>query len=303
MWADPVTQDWEMIVGRDLAASLIPRGQLRRMQRPVDVCVLPSGSYRALTETAGRHHLEDLLLVPSVIRPVAPPWRRHCRYTPMCVLGIGARGLALWADALPSPDVQAVLAFDGIAAIERSDDGPWRRLTVTGSEAGFSVWYDADGDASADIWTRRLRLRRAARTASLPGEHRVTPRPGNPRSFPIEPGDEAVVARRRSPLGRGSCLLAVTGREIIIVNSGRPLLRPWHRRRRTLYVPRGAVTEATVTSRVLRLRSAGMEVCLQLPSHGLAAAASRWLDRPLAGQPPPGSPCPSRLPARGISLS
>lgn len=296
MGGDPVTQDWEMIVGRDLAASLIPHGQLRRMQRPVDLTMLPGGVSCALEGSIGRHGLGDLLLVPAVIRPVTPLWRRRCQYAPMCVLGIGERGLGLWADALPSPDVRTVLPFDGIVAIQRRDDGSQRRLTVTGSDVSFSVRYDADGDASADIWTRRLRLRCAECAGSpdarsLPEEHRTAPRPGNLRSFLIEPGDEAVVARWRSPLGRGSCLLAVTAREIIVVSSSGPLPRPWRSHMRALYAPRGTVTEAAVMSRTLRLRSAGTDVRVPLPSRRLAEAASRWLDRPLAGQTPPGSSC------------
>jgi hypothetical protein len=207
----------------------------------------------------------------------------------MCVLSIGERGLGLWTDAPPSPDVRVAMPFDGIAAIERLGDGRWRRLTVTGNDTGFSVTYAADGDASADIWTRRLRLRCAGHVDSLPGEHRTSARLRNLwpwsrslRPFLIEPGDEAVVAGWRSASGYGSCLLAVTAREINVVNSARSLIRPWRRRARVLYVPRSVVTGAIVTSRTLRLRSAGTDVCVRLPSRGLAAAASRWLTSPPA---------------------
>lgn len=277
MGSEPFTQGWEMIVGRDVAASLIPRGQLRRLQRPVDLPVLPDGAYGALTGSVGRHELEDLLLVPAVIQPVGPPWRRRCRYAPLCVLGIGERGLGLWTEACPSPGVQVALSLDAIAAIERQADGRSRRLTVTGAGASLTVRYDADGDASAEIWTRRLRLRCAGQ-------------PGAP--------DTAADARWRSPDGRRSCLLAVTGQEIIVVDSARALSRPWRRRTRTLYVSRGSVTDAAVTDGALRLRSAGADVRVPVPSRNLAAAASRWLERPVtlpcaggrsgsAGPPPP----------------
>lgn len=292
MGGEPVTQDWELIVGRDLAASLIPHGQLRRLQRPVDLAMLPAGAHGALAASVGSHGLEDLLLVPAVVRPTAPSWRRRCQYAPMCVLGIGERGLGLWADAPPSPGVRVVLPFGGIAGIERHDDGSWRRLTVSGDDVSFSVWYDADGDASADIWTRRLRLRAAEPAGPLPEEHRTTARsPSSARSrnlrpFLAEPGDEAAVARWRSLPGRGSCLLAVTGREIISVNSARALNRPWRRSTRALYVPRGTVTEAVVTGGTLLLRSAITDVHVPLPSRRLAAAASRWLGYSLAGHDP-----------------
>lgn len=288
MGREPVTQDWELIVGRDLAASLIPRGQLRRLQRPVEFAMLPDGAYRALAGRVGRHGLGDSLLVPAAIRPV-PSWRRRCRFTAMCVLGIGESGLGLWADALPSPDVRVVLPFDAVAAIERRDEGSRRRLTVTGNGGGFSVCYDADGDASADIWTRRLRLRCAGCAAPLPEEPRATARPPDLWSFLIQPGDEAVAVRWRSLLCRRSCLLAVTAREIIVVNSGHALIRPWRRDARALYVPRAAVTDAVITPQgfrpgrfrqgILLLRSAGSDVRVRFPSWRLAAAASRWLAR------------------------
>jgi len=159
MGSEPITQDWELIVRRDLAASLIQRGQLRRLQRPVDLPILPDGAYGALAASVGLQELEDLLVAPAVIQPVGPPWRHRCRYAPLCVLGIGERGLGLWTEAPPSPGVRVVLPLSSIAAIKRQADGRWRRLTVTGAEASLTVRYDADGDASADIWTHRLRLR------------------------------------------------------------------------------------------------------------------------------------------------
>jgi hypothetical protein len=158
MGSEPVTQDWELLVGPDLASSLIPRGQLRRLQRPVDDRMLPDGAYRALAGSVGRPDLEDILLVPAVLRPVGHWWRRRFLYAPLCVLGIGDRGLGFWVEA-QSADMALSLPFTDIAAIERRAEGHWRRLTVTGRDASFSVWYDTDGDASADIWTRRLRDR------------------------------------------------------------------------------------------------------------------------------------------------
>lgn len=159
MGSEAVPGDWEVVLGRDLAAGLIPRGQLRRMQRPVDPAMLPAGAAEALARGIGRHELEDLLLVPAFVRPTGPPWRRRCRYAPLCVLGLGERGVGLWTGAPEPPDLRIVLPYRDITAIERRAGGRWRRLTVTGTGGGITVRYTADGDASADIWTGRLRRR------------------------------------------------------------------------------------------------------------------------------------------------
>jgi hypothetical protein len=162
-----VTQDWELIVSSDLASSLIPHGQLRRLQRPVDERMLPPRAYRALAASIGRQSLEDMLLVPAALRPVGHRWQHRRLYAPLCVLGMGERGLGLWVEA-PSPGVQATLPFTDITAVERHTEGAWRRLTVTGRDTAFSVCYPADGDASADIWTERLRERAASQPAADP---------------------------------------------------------------------------------------------------------------------------------------
>ncbi|HEY1699937.1 MAG TPA: hypothetical protein VGG75_09540 [Trebonia sp.] len=162
-----VTQDWELIVSSDLASSLIPNGQLRRLQRPVDDRMLSARAYRALADRVGPPDLEDMLLVPAVLRPVGHRWQHRRLYAPLCVLGMGERGLGLWVES-PSPGVQAALPFADITAVERRAEGSWRRLSVTGRDTAFSVWYTADGDPSADIWTERLRGRAASQSAADP---------------------------------------------------------------------------------------------------------------------------------------
>lgn len=159
MGSGPVTQDWELEVDRETAVSIIPSGQLRRLQRAVDLAMLPPGAAEALARGIGKYDLEDLLLVPASVQPVGPRRRRSYRYAPLCVLGLGEHALGLWAETRPSPGLVTVLPFDAIAAIERRASGRRRTLTVTGSGTSFTLRYDSDGDASADIWTRRLRQR------------------------------------------------------------------------------------------------------------------------------------------------
>lgn len=153
--------DTELVVGRDLAAGLIRPGQLRRTQRPVDAAMLPPGAAEALDRAIGHCELDDLLLVPAHVRPAGPLWHRYRRYAPLCVLGLGEDGAGLWTEGprAGEPGVRAVLPYPAIAAIARQAGRHWRRLCVTSADSGFTVYYDADGDASVDIWTGRLRRR------------------------------------------------------------------------------------------------------------------------------------------------
>jgi hypothetical protein len=108
--------------------------------------------------------------------------------------------------------------------------------------------------------------------------------------FRLDTNEQVVSAGGRSRTGRGSCLLAVTARELIIT---RVLPAPGHPRRqvtRTLYVARWSIHDARVRSGVLLLRSAGSDLEIGLCSR--AAAASWWArllsehDRSDAGSSP-----------------
>jgi hypothetical protein len=160
MGREPGAADWEQIVGRDLTPLLLPdERQQAAVYRPADVVWLPDGAHAALVEAVGGVGLEDLLVVPAVAWPIGW-WRRsRCLYSPRCVVGIGERGVALWAQALPVPGVRAQLPFAEVAAVEQHGDGPRRALVVTGPAVRLLVRYDPDGQDAVAAWTRRLRLR------------------------------------------------------------------------------------------------------------------------------------------------
>lgn len=156
--------DWELVVGRDLVARLLPAGAPFGVRRPADVAWLPDGAYPALVESVGCVGLADLLVVPAIAW-LAKPWRRRCLYSPLCVVAIGERGVGLWVQALPVPGVRARVPFEEIAAVEQRADGRRGVLVVTGRPDTLLVRYDADGQAVVDAWARRLRA------AATPGGH------------------------------------------------------------------------------------------------------------------------------------
>jgi hypothetical protein len=278
MGGQPAAADWEYVVGSDLMLHLLPAGRPRGVHRPAGVAWLPDGAHPAIVDSVGRAGLEDLLVVPAVAWPVEP-WRRQCLYSPPCVMGIGERGIGLWVQALPVPGVRVQVPFEEIAAIEQRRDGPCGMLIVTGRAGMLPVRYHADGQAVVDAWTRRLRGRAAAMPAPVP------PHPSGRQpyggadlgSLLLSQSDPIVYAGWRSRVGRGACLLGVTSRELVVVQSLCARRRPWRRTTRTLCVPRGSIEDAVVRSKTVLLRSAGAEVRIVLQSRKVAAAADSWL--------------------------
>jgi len=151
-----VIEEWEQTLDADLLHHLIPAGQPSGMRRPSDVNKLPAGARAALADGIGRHGLEDLLIVPPAERTYG--WqRRRCIYAPLCVLGLGERAVALWAQALPAPGIRVLVPLDEIAAIAQQANGTRRRLLVTGRTGRLPIRYDAVSDTLMNAWIRRLR--------------------------------------------------------------------------------------------------------------------------------------------------
>ena len=295
MGREPFIQDWELLVRSDLAPHLLPPGKSRCVQRPADVGMIPDGARQALERGSGRHRLEDLILLPALVRPSGPRWRRRCHYVPPCVLGLGERGLSLWVHG-PFPDARVTLPFAMIAAVERRADGPWRQLIIAVPGREVSVHYDASGDVPAGTWVRRLRKRCAGRPGSLPAGSRARPRSRlrDLRPLLADEADEAVATGPRPVPWRRPCLLAVTTQEVIVSWSWPAWLPPWRPSSRTVYMPRNGVAGATARSRSLLLSTAGVSVRVRLPSRAVASAAARCLEQPASDSPAHGQPGAAR---------
>lgn len=152
--------DWEFIIGRDLAAHLLPAAQRRAVYRPVDLMWLPEGAYEDIFQSIGRIAPEGLLVLPAAVWLIGR-LRRRCLYSPRCVLGIGERGVALWVQALPAPGIRVRMPLSEITAVEQHRGGTYRVLVVTGQAARLSVRYEAAGQEAVDGWTEPLRMRTA----------------------------------------------------------------------------------------------------------------------------------------------
>jgi hypothetical protein len=284
MGGQPWVADWEHIIARDLVPDLVLAGQPRGVHRPADLTWLPFGAHADLSDGIGPTGLEDLLVVPATAWRW-DRWRRQSLYTPPGVAAVGERGVALWVRALPVPGIRAQVPFSEFAAVEQRADGPWRVLIVTGRAGKLVVRCHQDAAQATDAWTRRLRLRAAPVPAPVPPSQAGGRGPDSNRdreAFLLAPGDEIVQAGRAARPGRGPCLVAVTSRELVIVQSSRKRGRPWGWTTRTLYVPRASIEDATVQSSTVQsstvlVHSAGTEMRVVLRSRKVAAAASYWL--------------------------
>jgi hypothetical protein len=184
----PSTEDWEQLVGSDLAPHLVPAGPPGGVRRPADVNWLPPGAYQALGSVIGRHGLEDLLIVPAAAW-LCGGLRRRCLYAPLCVLGAGERAAGLWVQALPEP---GVVPLSEIAVIGQEADGPQRRLIITGRDSRLLVRCDMAGSMAAGALARRVRRRAAADPGPIPA--RSPPRP--PAWPPRGPGGICLIRWR-----------------------------------------------------------------------------------------------------------
>jgi hypothetical protein len=275
-------EDWEHVVDRDLLRLLNVGRQPQGAQWPADGALLPDEAYEDLSAHVGRLGVEDILVVPPAAWLV-DRLRCRCLYMPLQIAGIGERAAGLWVRALPAPGVRVQVPVSAIAAIEILADGPRRRLVVTGQAVRLAVRYSSDGEASVGAWTRRVRVRAAGQPSPVPAISSARHGKGL-KAFLLGPADHGVCVRWRSYTGCGTCTLALTSREVVVVRSWRAPVRPWRRVRRTLYVPRRSIEGAVSRSRSVCLDSAGTQVCIGLGSRRIASAASAWLGQVL-GQP------------------
>jgi hypothetical protein len=279
MGGEPSMEEWEQTLGADLRPHLVPAGQLSTPWPPSNVNHLPPGAHADLSAGIGRYGLEDLLIMPSAARSYR--WlRRRFIYTPLCVLGVGERAVALWVQAPPEPGIRAMVPLGEIAAISRQTRGTLRQLLVTGPAGRLPVRYDMAGDAVMDALIRRLRRRAVGHPAPVPADDLRTRfasrgRPGwDLTVLRLDPADE--VATAGSAAGRGACLVAVTPYELLILRSRRSgRVTDW------LLVPRRAIQEASIRSGSLLLRSAGVDFRVRLRSRKTAATAAAWLEQVL----------------------
>jgi hypothetical protein len=150
------------------------------------------------------------------------------------------------------------------------------------------VRYDAASGSLVDALIRRLRRCAAGDPVPVPPPHhgvRVAAygRPGlfDLAGLRLDPDEDVAIAGRYGRPGRGMCLLAVTPRELVIMRSARSV-NPFGRLTDSLYVPRRVVSDTSIQSGSLILRSNELELAIRLKSRKTAAAASAWLGQALS---------------------
>lgn len=278
------TADWEQIVAGDLAPHLVPAGDNRRVQRPAGLTGLPDGAHAALSRSVGRVDPGGLLVVPAAVWPWRR-WRRRGLYAPLSVAGIGEQGLGLWVRALPAPGVRVRMSFSDIAAVEDQAGWSWRTVAVTGPPGRLLVRFSDEWFSDADGWIRLLRLRAAPVPAPVPARLSGGQRPpGWPSvdSVLLDVCEGIACVSWRSRARRAACLLALTSRELIVVQSRAGHSIPRRAIRRTLYLPRQSLQGAEGQARTVWVHTAGTKVDIRLWSRKAAADVSSWLGQALS---------------------
>jgi hypothetical protein len=282
MSSESAAEEWEHIIGSDLAPHLVQAGPAARPHRPLDVTDLPAGARVALNRAVGRHGLDDILVVPATARSVGRLHRR-CVYTPPCILGVGELAVGLWVQALPVPGVRAIFPLGELAVIELQAEGTDGRLTLRSRRCNLSVRYNRAADPLAS-GLLRLRRRAAGEPSPVPnapaGNESIPPRWlavfGSP-VLGLRAGDAvaAIYGHARRPGGK-EYLIALTPRELVVIRAVRKRYPPHFDRVDSVQVPRRNIEKASIRPRCLLLRSAGVDLCVELGAN-LTPVAALWL--------------------------
>jgi hypothetical protein len=283
MSSEPAVEEWEHAIASDLASHLTLASPVARPHQPLSVIDLPAGARAALTEAIGWHGLDDLLVVPAAARPFGRLHRR-CVYTPPCVLGVGERAVGLWVQALPVPGVRAIVLLGELAAVELRADGTGSRLTLRSHPRQLSVRYNRKADP---LVGGLLRLRRRAAgepfpvPGAPPGNTYIPPRWQAVLGAPVlglRAGDgvAAVFGHARRPGGM-EYLIALTARELVVIRAAWKRNPPHFDRPDSVQVPRRNIRKASIRSGCLLLRSAGVDLRVELGA-SLTPAAALWLE-------------------------
>jgi hypothetical protein len=177
------------------------------------------------------------------------------------------------------------MSFSDIAAVEDQAGTSWRTVAVTGPPGRLLVRFYDEWLSDADSWIRLLRLRAAPVPAPVPARLSGGRRPpGWPSvdSVLLDVCEGIACMRWRSRARCAVCLLALTSRELIVVQSRAGHSIPRRVIRRTLYLPRQSLQGAEGRARTVWVHTAGTQVDIRLWSRKAAADVSSWLGQVLS---------------------
>ncbi|MEV8632380.1 hypothetical protein AB0395_12060 [Streptosporangium sp. NPDC051023] len=289
-------QAWEQEIGADLALALTPSKRAAHPQRVHTRADLPEGAFAALEEALGPLRESDLIVIPAGARLVDPQERRYA-YVPTQVLAACERGAALWVERSDTPGVCALIPAGRLAAVDEEHILLAARLSLLGATARLSVHYNAVGRPLLQEPLKRLR-------GAAASEPRPTPRTSTDvtllpvkwrsalASALLHPDDPVVAVFGRVPpeeFGgrRRECLLALTPWELIVIRDPEVVSAAAAYGLDTLYLPRGHMARASLSTGELRLLVNDAEIPIKLGDELAADISDRlgpYLPLPAAAE-------------------
>lgn len=255
--------EWEIPVGEDLVSQLAPPSALGQPYSPSNWATVPPDAACALGETVGLSQPRDLFVAPADVRQVSGAYV----YSPLQVLAVGDRGVALWVDDLPFDRVACVLGYHDILLIEHRLDDHSGHLTIIGDALRFTLHYRRSSWLSLDELLLRIR-RRTARTpetdvglaaaawsvtwSALATSALVTlgaPGPSRSVSAGFVPKPKRLHAGKEWP----PCSAALTERELVLVRDAGGRLPLQHGV--VLITPRDRLTQLNADGNRLRVHA------------------------------------------------
>jgi len=256
--------------------------------RPDDLGEIPPGAFDALTGACGVRRADQVLVLPTTIRPTDDLGRRMVR-SPTAVLGIGDDALGYWVEENESGTVRAVVSADELAVLEESRVLLYTRLRFSSATDDLTVRLSTVAMPDLRPTLAALRRRVAGSPRPVPerrDDARLTPKWQNALRSPavaLRQGDASATVVGTAPLGgrlavRGVAILALTPFELVVLTEPAP-----HRGNESaiygvdaVQVPRRRLQSLGSQGNELRIVAAGRELRIVLDPLLVAEARSAF---------------------------
>jgi hypothetical protein len=264
-------EPWEELCGSE-SALRVARGLASYPYVPLHWDEVPAGAAQALASACGAWRLDQLFVVPSVVRRLVGA---HDGWVvaPEQVLALADQGTALWVNG-DAPRVVAAVGLDELVGLDHVQIGTYARLTLVAPARRLTIRYNAVARHALDGQLAALRVTVAGCPLPVPHE----PKPDLPHPWAHLVLSTAVSLRSGGPVvvriwglsargARRTALIALTPHELVVAREPDPELLGDEApsAHDVLAVPRRRMEGAESTDIGARLRTGGAEVDLVLP--------------------------------------
>jgi hypothetical protein len=238
---------------------------------------IPQGAFEPIAEACGLQSISEVFVIPSAVRLIGLMGRRVI--TPVQVLGMGPRGVALWAET-PQPGTVGTIRTDELSYVEDVEILLYGRLSFYSAGTRLTIRYNT----VARRWMEPALL--ALRRKMAPGSHSVPREEASDAELPFKwryilgspflaQGERPSRTFRYSVSRRKKAgLLVLTDKELVYVRDSTFLMDPYGIDR--FFFPRSRISSFRADQKALMLDCAGSRASIPMEPP-LLDAARRWL--------------------------